>query len=363
MNQKRVYNFSAGPAMLPLEVMQEAQAEFLNWQDSGMSVMEVSHRGDAFKALAKACEQDLRNLLQVPDNYEVLFLHGGARSQFAMVPMNLAYQAQSMAYVKTGIWSEIAAKEAEKYGKVHVVCDASSTDYTTIPNPATWEKFDDSTYLFYVDNETVNGVEFQNIPKSSLPLVSDMSSNLLTRCLDVSRFGIIFACAQKNLGPAGVTVVIVRKDLLQREIFPQTPNMFNYRLHAENDSMQNTSPTYPWYILSLVLKWVQKQGGLKAIEAQNLTKAQKLYDYIDHSTFYHNKVDKAYRSRMNVIFNLKNSALETQFLEAAEKAGLTNLKGHRFVGGLRASIYNAMPVAGIDALLNFMEDFSMKNQS
>lgn len=359
MSAHRVYNFSAGPAMLPTEVLEKAQAEMLDWNGTGMSVMEISHRSDAFKQVAEDATHTLRELLNVPNNYHILFLHGGARSQFAMVPMNILNGAKKAAYIQTGVWSDIAIAEAQKYADVEIICDAKVNDYTHIPDVSSWKTVSDAAYLYYVDNETVHGVEFPFIPEANgLPLVSDMSSNLLSRKFDVSQYGIVFACAQKNLGPAGVTIVIVRDDLLNREKIPDTPSMFDYTLQAEKHSMLNTSPTYPWYLCGLVLQWVKAQGGVKEMEARAAQRAQLLYNFIDQSDFYSNRVDPSCRSRMNVIFKTPNEALDKQFVEQATQAGLTGLKGHRFLGGLRASMYNAMPVAGAEALLNFMDDFA-----
>ncbi len=357
----RVFNFSAGPAMLPTEVMEQAQAEFMDWQHSGMSVMEISHRSAEFMALAKESTDDLRELLNVPNNYRILFLHGGARSQFAMVPMNLLNHKKQAAYVQTGVWSKLAAQEARLYCDVKLVADTEASQFTSIPPQSEWQSCNDAAYLYYVDNETVNGVEFHDVPEShGLPLVSDMSSNILSRPFDVAQYGVVFACAQKNLGPAGVTCVIIRDDLLQCEPIATTPSMFRYQEHAAKNSLLNTSPTYPWYMVSLVLKWVKKSGGVAEMAKRNARKSQKLYDYIDANDFYRNPVAVDCRSRMNVIFTLPTQALDAQFVEQATRAGLTGLKGHRFVGGLRASIYNAMPEAGVDALLNFMDDFKKK---
>lgn len=359
----RVFNFSAGPAMLPEDVMHQAQEEFMNWKGCGISVMEISHRGSEFMRLAEESKQDLRDLLNIPENYHILFLHGGARSQFAMVPMNLLGSKKKAAYIQTGIWSQIAAEEARRYADVQLVVNTESTKFTTIPPQQQWQSPDDDVaYLHCTDNETINGVEFSYVPDHyDLPLITDMSSNILSRPFDVRQFGLIYACAQKNLGPAGVTLVIIRDDLLQLEPLVATPSMFRYQLHVENNSLLNTAPTYPWYITSLVLKWLKKQGGVGVMAERNWRKAQKLYDYIDRSDFYFNPVNPAVRSRMNIIFTLPNEKLDTQFVDQAKKAGLVGLKGHRYLGGIRASIYNAMPEAGVDFLLEFMDDFSNKN--
>lgn len=361
----RVFNFSAGPAMIPEEVMQKAQAEFMDWNEMGMSVMEISHRSKEFVALAEEITQDFRDILQIPDNYHILFLHGGARTQFAMIPMNLLdkLRFKKAAYIRTGIWSQLSLEEAQRYCEIDIIADSEANKYTTIPEFSEWKNVDPkSAYLYYVDNETVNGIEFADIPDSpDVPLVCDMSSNILSRPFDVSKFGIIFACAQKNLGMAGITAVIVRDDLLTREPLAQTPSMLRYRTHAEMHSMLNTSPTYPWYMLGLVLKWVKKQGGVGVLAERNQRKAEKLYQYIDQSDFYSNPIDPKYRSRMNVIFTTPSESLDQKFVEAANKAGLPGLKGHRFLGGLRASIYNAMPEAGVDALLALMHEFERRS--
>lgn len=371
MVQKRVYNFSAGPAMLPEAVMKEAQRDLLDWQGRGVSVMEVSHRGDAFMAIAEAATQRCRELLSLPDNYHILFLHGGAQAEFAMIPMNLLAYQQAAAYVVNGVWGQLAAEEAERYATVHVISNTSSSQYKTLEPVEAWQPVPNTAgYIYYVDNETVNGVEYPAVPwfeqppldnlGERIPLVTDMSSNLLTRPFDVNQFGVIYACAQKNLGPAGVTLVIIRDDLLQREPMPWTPNVFQFRTQADKHSMQNTPPTFAWYMTGLVLNWVKAQGGVSVLAKKNAAKAKALYDYIDQSDFYINDVDPRYRSRMNVVFQLRNPKLEPLFLKSAEAAGLVGLKGHRSVGGIRASIYNAMPQAGIDALLNFMNEFAVK---
>ncbi len=354
----RVYNFSAGPATLPLEVLQTAKEELLDWQDLGMSVMEVSHRSKEYVAIAQEAEANVRELLQIPSDYIVLFLQGGARSQFAMVPMNLLRGKQTADYLDTGIWSKLALKEGQRYCKVNTVASSDEFDYRTVPPRNSWEINSEAAYFHYVDNETINGIEFPTIPDvDDLLLVSDMSSNLLSRVFDVSRFALIYAGAQKNIGPAGLTLVIVRQDLLGNAL-PFTPSMFNYELHANEDSMYNTPPTFAWYMAGLTFKWLKAQGGLSAIAKKNQLKADKLYNYIDQSDFYHNHIDPTYRSRMNVVFGLHDDSLNQQFLEEANEVGLTNLKGHKLVGAMRASIYNAMPVEGINHLIHFMNDFS-----
>jgi len=357
----RVFNFAPGPATLPLEVLQQAQAEMVDWRGSGMSVMEVSHRGKAFIGVAQEAEADLRELLNIPANYKVLFLQGGATLQFAAVPLNIAAPGAVVDYVVTGNWGEKAVQEAERYVKVNVAANSKATKFTTIPDPSTWKLSTNPAYLHYTPNETVFGVEFHTVPTvSDAPLVVDMSSTLLSRPIDVSRFGIIYAGAQKNIGPAGVALVIVREDLLggaRRE----TPGVLDYKLMAENDSMWNTPSTLSWYLAGLVFEWLKEQGGLAAIGKINERKAEKLYAAIDGSGYYKNPVDKAHRSRMNVVFTLPSEELDKPFLSAAKAAGLTNLKGHRVVGGMRASIYNAMPEAGVDALVDFMADFAKRH--
>jgi phosphoserine aminotransferase len=358
---KRVFNFSPGPAMLPEPVLRRAQAELLDWRDSGMSVMEVSHRGSDFIELAAQSEKNLRELLDVPANYKVLFLQGGATLQFAAVPLNLAPPGAVVDYVVTGNWGEKAVQEAERYVKVNVAANSKATKFTTIPDPKTWRVSADAAYLHYTPNETVFGVEFHYVPDvSAAPLVVDMSSTLLSRPIDVSRFGVIYAGAQKNVGPAGLAIVIVREDLLghaRRE----TPGVIDYKTMAENDSMWNTPSTLAWYLAALVFEWLKEQGGVAAIAKINDRKAAKLYTAIDSSGYYKNPVDKACRSRMNVPFTLPDPALDKAFLQEAKAAGLTNLKGHRVVGGMRASIYNAMPEAGVDALISFMGDFAKRH--
>ncbi len=356
----RVYNFSAGPSMLPVEVLERAREEMLDWHGSGMSVMEMSHRGSHFKQIAEGAEAALRELLGISDEYHCLFLQGGATGQFAAIPMNLLGGKRKMSYVLTGSWSKKAAAEARKYGAVEVSASGEESRFTTIPETADWQIDDDAVYLHYTSNETIHGVEFQRVPELDLPLVVDMSSNILSRPVDVSRFGVIYAGAQKNMGPSGITVVIVRKDLLQDPL-PGTPSVLDYRQQAEAGSMLNTPPTYNWYLLGLMLEWLQRQGGLAAIERRNIEKSDCLYRLIDASGFYQNPVDPRYRSRMNVPFTLANPALDKVFLQEAGKEGLINLKGHRSVGGMRASIYNAMPLEGVKALAEFMREFERRH--
>jgi phosphoserine aminotransferase len=357
----RVYNFSPGPAALPELVLRRAREELPDWQGTGLSVMEMSHRGKDFLGIAEKAEADLRELLAIPQTYKVLFLQGGATGQFAAVPLNLQRGKSKLSYVSTGLWSEKAIAEARLFGEVQVVASSKESNYTTIPPQPQWNIDPDAAYLHYTSNETIGGVEFHSVPEiDGLPLVSDMSSNLLTLPLDVSRFGLIYAGAQKNMGPAGITVVIVREDLIGHAQ-PGTPSILDYRKQSDNGSMLNTPPTYNWYLLGLVLEWLKEQGGVAAIEARNIRKAAKLYAAIDASPFYSNPVDPSVRSRMNVPFRLADAALEKPFLAEAKASGLVNLEGHRSVGGLRASIYNATPEAGVDALVVFLQEFERKH--
>ena len=351
----RVYNFSAGPAALPESVLAKAQAEMLDWHGAGMSVMEMSHRGKEFMGIAEQAEADLRQLMSIPDNYKVLFLQGGASSQFAMVPLNLMGGTGKADYINTGSWSKKAIAEAKRYGEVNIAADTNA-DFTA-PRQDSLRLSDDAAYLHYTPNETIQGVEFPYIPDAGdVPLVVDVSSTILSRPMDVSRFGIIYAGAQKNIGPAGLTLVIVRDDLIGSAA-EGTPAMFDYKTHADNGSMYNTPPTFGWYLAGLVFQWLKEQGGLAGMAQINQRKAKALYDAIDGSDFYANPVDPACRSWMNVPFTLADSALDAAFLEGAAAAGLKTLKGHRSVGGMRASIYNAMPEAGVRALIEFMAEF------
>ncbi len=357
---KRVYNFGAGPAQIPTEVLMRAHAEFFNWNDTGMNIMEVGHRTEDFLEFARNSENDLRELLSIPDNYKVLFLSGGATSQFAMVPINLLAQKKSADYLVTGIWSEKAAIEAARFCQVNIAATSKGSGFNTIPDQADWQLDPQAAYLYYAANETIAGVEFPFIPESGdVPLVADMSSNLLSRPLEISRFACIFACAQKNMGQAGLTIVIVRDEFLGKPV-PGMPSMFDYQKHAEQNSMLNTPPTYAWYISGLCFAWLKAQGGLAVMQQRNLEKAQLLYSFIDQSDFYLNAVPKIYRSLMNIPFRIKNAALESEFLVQAKQRGLVNLKGHKLVGGMRASIYNAMPRAGVEALIVYMRDFMQR---
>lgn len=353
----RVYNFSAGPSAFPESVLQQAQQEMLEWRDSGMSVMEMSHRGKHFLMIAEELESDLRTLLAIPENYKVLFLQGGASAQFSLIPQNILKGKTRACYIKTGAWSEKAIKDAQSYCDVVVSASSEASKFTTIPDVSIWALDEQAAYLHYTSNETIHGVEFQGTPDAKgLSLVSDMSSNILSRQIDVSQYGLIYAGTQKNMGPAGVTVVIVRDDLIGHAS-KTTPSVFNYAEQAKNGSMLNTPATYNWYLVGLVLKWLKAQGGVEAIEQRNIVKAAKLYQAIDQSSLYHNPVEIASRSRMNVPFILADESLDKPFLAAAEANGLFELKGHRSVGGMRASIYNAMPEAGVLALIDFMAEF------
>jgi phosphoserine aminotransferase len=352
----RVYNFSAGPAAIPLPVLEQAREEMTSWGGSGMSVMELSHRGKEFMSIAERAEADLRRLLDIPAGYRVLFLQGGASAQFGAVPFNLAGPADKADYVVTGSWSKKALAEGRRFLAANVAADSADNKHTEIPDPATWTLSPDAAYLHYTPNETIGGVEFHFIPDAAAPLVADMSSTLLSRPLDVSRFGLIYAGAQKNIGPAGLCILIVREDLVGRAR-EGTPVMMDYHQQAEAGSMLNTPPTWAWYIAGLVFQWMLEQGGLAAMEERNRRKAETLYAAIDGSDFYANPVAKHCRSWMNVPFTLADPALDARFLEQAKAAGLMTLKGHRSVGGMRASIYNAMPQEGVDALVSFMHEF------
>ncbi len=353
----RVYNFSAGPAMLPEPVLRQAQDEMLEWQGSGMCVAEMSHRGKEFMSIAAQAEADLCELLAVPSNYKVLFLQGGASSQFAMVPMNLLRGAEGADYLNTGSWSKKAIAEARRYGTVNVAATTEDSRFTRAPAQSELKLSADAAYVHYTPNETIEGVEFPYVPDTAgKPLVADMSSTLLSRPIEVERFGLIYAGAQKNIGPAGLTIVIVREDLIGQPL-TGAPTMFDYKTHADNDSMYNTPPTYAWYLAGLVFQWLKRLGGLDTMAVINERKAELLYNTIDASGFYKNPVDPESRSWMNVPFTLANPELDETFLKDAKAAGLTTLKGHRSVGGMRASIYNAMPEAGVEALAAFMREF------
>ena len=358
----RVFNFAAGPATLPVEVLEQVRDELLDWQGSGASVMEVSHRGKAFMAVAQESEALLRELLAVPADYHVLFLQGGATGQFAAVPLNLARAESTVDYLNTGHWSQKALREAQRYtARVNVVADEAASRYTTVPAAEALRLTPDAAYLHYTPNETIGGVEFPYIPETgSVPLVADMSSTLLSRPLEVARFGLIYAGAQKNIGPAGLVVVIVRRDLVGKAR-TGTPAVWDYQAMAQEGSLLNTPATFAWYVAGLVLRWLKRQGGLAAMAAHNRAKAQLLYDTIDASGFYRNPVDVHCRSWMNVPFTLADARLDEAFLAGARAGGLVNLAGHRSVGGMRASLYNAMPFAGVEALVAFMRDFARRH--
>jgi len=354
----RIFNFSAGPAMLPAEVLSRAGDEITDWHGSGMSVMEMSHRGKEFTGIAAEAEKDLRELLAVPASYRVLFLAGGATLQFAQVPMNLLHGKGKADYVATGEWSNKAIKEAKAFCDVHIAASSEDKKFTYAPKK--WDVRKDAAYVHYCSNETIGGVEFHDIPKTDIPLVADASSHFMSRPVDVSRFGLIYAGAQKNVGPAGLTIVIVRDELIGKAA-KGTPSVMDYKLQADADSMLNTPPTYSMYIAGLVFKWMKQQGGLAEIERRNVAKAKLLYDYLDTTQFYRNPVAKEDRSRMNVPFTLRDAKLDEEFLKGASKAGMVQLKGHRSVGGMRASIYNAMPIEGLQRLVEYMRDFEKKH--
>ncbi|MCX7673780.1 MAG: 3-phosphoserine/phosphohydroxythreonine transaminase [Thiobacillaceae bacterium] len=357
---ERIYNFSAGPAVLPREVLERVRDELIDWHGSGMSVMEMSHRGKEYMAIQAQAEADLRELMGIPAHYKVLFLQGGASSQFAMVPMNLLRGKAKADYLNTGEWSKKAIKEAKKYCSVNIVASSEDRNFSYAPPQSAWRLDPEAAYVHYTPNETIGGVEIFWTPDTgAVPLVADMSSTILSRPIDVSRYGLIYAGAQKNIGPAGVTVVIVREDLIG-EPLPGTPTMFDYKVHADNDSMYNTPPTFAIYVAGLVFQWLKGLGGLAEMERRNVAKADILYDYLDSTQFYRSPVAKENRSRMNVPFTLHDPALDEVFLKGARERGLLQLKGHRSVGGMRASIYNAMPIEGVQALVDYMKDFEKK---
>ena len=358
---ERIFNFSAGPAALPQEVLEQAREELVNWRGCGMSVMEMSHRGKEYMGIQAEAEADLRELMGIPANYKVLFLQGGASSQFAMVPMNLYRGKASADYLNTGEWSKKAIKEAKKYGAVNVVASSEDKNFSYAPTQDAWKLDPNAAYVHYTPNETIGGVEIFWTPETgNVPLVADMSSNILSRPIDVSKFGLIYAGAQKNIGPAGLTIVIVREDLLG-ETIKGTPTMFDYKVAADNDSMYNTPPTYAIYIAGLVFKMLKAKGGIVAMEAVNRAKAKLLYDALDASSFFNSPVALENRSLMNIPFTLKNADLDEEFLKGAKARGMIQLKGHRSVGGMRASIYNAMPIEGVQALVDLMKDFEKQH--
>lgn len=356
----KIYNFSAGPAVLPKPVLARAQAEMLDWHSSGMSVMEMSHRGKEFMSILEKAEADLRALMNIPNNYKVLFLQGGAIAENAMIPLNLL-SGKSADYAVTGGWSKRSVEDAKAYGVINVVVSTEADKYTHVPDFASWKLNKEAAYLHICTNETMSGVEFDGLPNTNgVPIVADMSSHILSRTSDVSQYGVIYAGAQKNIGPAGLCIVIVREDLLGRAS-PLTPAVFNWKTQAENQSMINTPPTYSIYIAGLVFEWLLAQGGVAAIEKVNIAKAKLLYDYIDSTDFYANHVSINNRSRMNIPFFLADESLNAQFLKGAEAHGLLQLKGHRAVGGMRASIYNAMPMEGVSALVSYMQAFELEH--
>jgi phosphoserine aminotransferase len=346
---------------MPVEVLEKAKWELVNWQEAGMSVMEMSHRGKEFVAIAADAEADLRKLLAIPANYKVLFLQGGATMHFSGVPMNLLGTAKSADYVNTGEWAKKAMAEAKKFCAVNVVASSEDRNFTYVPKQSTWKLDPNAAYVHVCTNETIGGLEFHWTPDTGgVPLVADMSSHILSRPIDVTKYGLIYAGAQKNIGPAGLVVVIVREDLLGRAA-ADTPNVLNYKLMAEADSMINTPPTFSVYLAGLTFKWILERGGLKGIEKLNIRKSKLLYDYLDGQDFYANPIAKEDRSRMNVPFRLRDDKLDAKFLQEAEARGLSQLKGHRSVGGMRASIYNAMPLEGVEALVEFMEEFRARH--
>ncbi|WP_421854090.1 3-phosphoserine/phosphohydroxythreonine transaminase [Marinomonas sp.] len=356
----RVYNFCSGPAALPEAVLKKAQAEMLDWHGAGVSVMEMSHRSSEFMSILASAKARLSRLMNISDDYEILFVQGGASTLFAQIPANLANGFDAISYVDTGAWSVKAIAEAKKYAKVNVVASSKEQGYRTVPDFSQLEIDPDSAYLHLCENETIGGLEIFDLPQTSLPIVSDMSSNILSRQIDVSKYGMIYAGAQKNIGPAGVCICIVRKDLLKRSS-DVLPTVWNFATLAANDSMINTPPTFAIYLADLVFEWLEEQGGVAAIEKLNIAKAEALYAAIDASSFYSNPIDPKYRSRMNVPFILADNSLDALFIKESEAAGLRTLAGHRSVGGMRASIYNAMPMEGIQALISFMHDFEKRH--
>lgn len=353
----RAYNFCAGPAALPEEVLKQAQAELLDWQGRGLSVMEMSHRSDEFVEIARTAEQDLRDLMQVPDNYRVLFVQGGASQQFAQIPLNFLPEDGIADYVDTGIWSRKAIDEARRFGNINIAASAKELDYFAIPGQNDWQPSKDAAYLHYCTNETIGGLQFDWVPQDcDVPLVADMSSDILSRPVDVSQFGMIYAGAQKNIGPSGLVVVIVRDDMLGRAR-SSCPTMLDYKVAADNGSMFNTPACFSWYLSGLVFKWLKAQGGVEAMAKLNHEKQRRLYEYIDSSELYNNPISRSARSWMNVPFRLASDKLDKPFLAGAEERRLLNLKGHRSVGGMRASIYNAVPLEAIDALIDYMKEF------
>jgi phosphoserine aminotransferase len=357
---KRIFNFCAGPATLPLPVLEKARDELLDYQGLGMSVMEISHRSSAFDDVAEKAEACFRRLLSISDDYAVLFLAGGATTQFSQVPLNLARPDNPGAYIVDGSWSKKAYSCAQRMGLAHLAASSEDSGFKSIPGQSEWDLQSNHAYLHYVSNETISGVQFSQPPRTDLPLVSDMSSDILSRPVDVSKFGVIYAGAQKNIGQAGIAVVVVRKDLLQ-DLPPAAAELQSWRIQSQKGSRLNTPPTYAWYIAGLVFEWVEANGGVEQMAKLNQRKSETLYNYLDQSSFYINDIPAKFRSHMNVPFQIVDESLHGQFISEAEAAGLSSLKGHRSVGGMRASIYNAMPIEGINALIQFMKEFESKS--
>lgn len=357
----RVFNFSAGPAVLPEEVLQEAAAEMMDYQGTGMSVMEMSHRSKAYEKIIQDAEQDLRDIMQIPDNYKVLFLQGGASQQFAMIPMNLM-KNKVADYIITGQWAKKAWQEAQKYGKANAIASSADKTFSYIPDCSDLPVSEDADYVYICENNTIYGTKFHQLPdtKGKL-LVSDVSSCFLSEPVDVSKYGIIYGGVQKNIGPAGVVIVIIREDLITEDVLPGTPTMLSYKIHADNASLYNTPPAYGIYICGKVFKWIKKMGGLQAMKVHNEKKAAILYDFLDQSQMFKGTVEKKDRSLMNVPFVTGSDELNAKFIKEAAEAGFVNLKGHRTVGGMRASIYNAMPIEGVEKLVAFMAEFEKNN--
>ena len=361
MTMREIFNFSAGPAVLPEEVLQQAAGEMLDWHGSGQSVMEMSHRGKEYMSIQADAEKVLRELMGIPANYKVLFLQGGASQQFSMIPANLLRGKTTADYINTGEWSKKAIKEAKLFCDVNLAASAEDRHFTYVPGQSSWKLDTGAAYVHYCANETIGGVEFNWTPDTGdVPLLADVSSTFLSRQVDVAKYGLIYGGAQKNIGPAGLAIVIVRDDLIG-QAKPALPAMLDYKVHADNDSMYNTPPTYSIYIAGLVFQWLKRQGGIAAIERRNIKKSSLLYDYLDSTAFYSNPVEKADRSRMNVPFTLADAALDDEFLKGAQQRGMLQLKGHRSVGGMRASIYNAMPVEGVKALVEYMREFEARH--
>ena len=357
MSIKKIHNFGAGPAMLPHEVMEEVQEELLDWNGTGISVIEMSHRSKEFLSIAEEAEFDLRDILNIPENYKVLYIPGGATAMMSIAPINFIVNGKTADYLVTGNWSSKAYKEAKRLANINLVADSGAEQYYSIPDPVNWNLTKDAAYLYYTDNETITGVEFSYIPNvGNIPLVCDMTSNFLSRPFDVNCFGMIFASAQKNFGPAGLACVVVRDDLIGKAA-PKTPFLCDLKVYADNNSMFNTPPTFNWYMAGRIYKWIKRNGGLEGMDQLARERSEMLYTVVDDSVFYSNPIDKNFRSRMNVPFILDNDKLNDIFLTEAKKNELIALKGHRSVGGMRASIYNGMPIEGVKTLVEFMRDF------